>query len=307
MSLSLPPLVPGGMPLLGHLRAFYRDRMQVLRRGYTACGPMFRLRLGPQSMVVLVGPTYHEFFFEQTDKTLAMDRAYRFLIPMFGEPVTVVAGPQAYQEQRLVYGELFSSRNMAGYVALMAQEVQAWLDTLGVEGTFELVAACEQLAQHIAAHAFLGTDFRQRFNEPFWHLFRDLVAGMDFFFPPHLPLPKFRRRDRARRQLHAMLRPLLAARRAHPHAHDDFLRTLIEARHTDGRPWSDTLIMSFILSLMFAGYETTAAQTSWALILLLQHPDYLSHLRAEQDAVLLPGPGIDLETLRQLPHVVWAL
>ncbi len=112
MSLSLPPLVPGGMPLLGHLRAFYRDRMQVLRRGYAACGPIFRLRLGPQSMVVLVGPTYHAFLFEQTDKKLAMDRAYRFFVPMFGEPVTVVAGPQAYREQRPVYGEVFSSRNM---------------------------------------------------------------------------------------------------------------------------------------------------------------------------------------------------
>ena len=44
---------------------------------------------------------------------------------------------------------------------------------------------------------------------------------------------------------------------------------------------------------MFAGYETTAAQTSWALILLLQHPDYLGHLCAEQDAVMhlaLPSP-----------------
>ena len=77
MLLSLPPLLPGGMPLLGHLPAFYRDRMQVLRRGYAACGPIFRLRLGPQSMVVLVGPTYNAFFFEHTDNTLAMDRAYQ--------------------------------------------------------------------------------------------------------------------------------------------------------------------------------------------------------------------------------------
>ena len=120
---SLPSLLPGGMPLLGHLRAFYRDRTQVLNRGYTACGPMFRLRLGPQSMVVLVGPTYHAFFFEQTDKKLAMDRAYRFSARVRGT-VTFIASPQAYREQRPVYGELFSSRNMAGYVAIMAQEVQ---------------------------------------------------------------------------------------------------------------------------------------------------------------------------------------
>jgi sterol 14alpha-demethylase len=145
MPLPLPPLLPSGIPLLGHLRAFYRDRMQVLQRGYAVCGPLFRLRLGPQSLVVLVGPTYHEFFFEHTDTKLAMDRAYRFIGPMFGEPVSIVAGPQAYREQRPVYGEIFSSRHMDGYVAIMAQEVQAWLDTLGAEGTFELAAACEQL------------------------------------------------------------------------------------------------------------------------------------------------------------------
>ncbi len=307
MPLPLPPLVPGGMPLLGHLPAFYRDRMQVLRHGYAVCGPIFRLRLGPQSVVVLVGPTYHEFFFEHTDTTLAMDRAYRFLAPMFGEPVGVVAGPQAYREHRLVYGELFSSRNIARYVTIMAQEVQAWLDTLGPEGTFELVAAFEQLTQHIAAHAFLGMDFRQRFNEPFWHLFGDLVASLDFFLPPQLPLPKFRRRERAKRQLHAMLRPCLAERRASPEAHADFLQTLVEARYSDGRSWSDTLVLSFILSLMFAGYETTAAQASWALILLLQHPEYLSHMRAEQAAILPPGQALDVEILRQLPHVAWAL
>src|SRR5215831_9002274 len=94
MPLPLPPLLSGGVPLLGHLHAFYRDRMQVLQRGYALCGPIFRLRLGPQSMVVLVGPPYHEFFFEHTDNTLAIDRAYRFIAPMFGEPVSVVAGPQ---------------------------------------------------------------------------------------------------------------------------------------------------------------------------------------------------------------------
>src|SRR5262245_15846474 len=145
MPLPLPPLLPGGMLLLGHLPAFYRDRMQVLQRGYDLCGPIFRLRLGPQSLVILVGPTYHEFFFEHTDSTLAMDRAYRFVGPMFGEPVGMVASPQAYREQRPVAGEIFSSRNMAGYVAIMSQEVQAWLDTQGAEGTLEMVAVCEQL------------------------------------------------------------------------------------------------------------------------------------------------------------------
>jgi sterol 14alpha-demethylase len=142
------------------------------------------------------------------------------------------------------------------------------------------------LRPHIAVHAFLGAEFRQGVDETFWHLFRDLLAGLDPILPPELPLPKFRRRDRAKRQLHALLQPLLAERRAHPGpagAHNDFLQTLVEARYADGRAWTDSLI------------------------LLLQHPDYLWQVRAEQDALWPPEHGIDLETLRRCVHLSWAL
>ena len=156
---------------------------------------------------MLIGPHYHQRFFEETDHALSMAQAYKSLVPMFGEPVGVTAAPEDYQEQRAIFLELFKSANMEGYVQVMVQEVQAWLATLGDSGSFEVVDSCQRLAHHRATHAFLGAEFRQCLAEPFWHLFHDLVAGMDAVLPPSLPLPRFLRRDRARRQMHAMLRP----------------------------------------------------------------------------------------------------
>jgi sterol 14-demethylase len=301
-----PPAMPG-LPVLGNLLEFNRDRYGLLQRGYDTLGPIFSLRLGPKRAAVLIGPTYHQVFFEETDHILSMGQAYKFLVPMFGEPVGVTAAPEDYQEQRAILLELFKSAKMEGYVQVMAQEVQAWLETLGESGTFEVVESCQRLAQQIAAHAFLGSEFRQHLDEPFWHLFHDLVAGMDAVLPPSLPLPRFLRRDRARRQMHAMIRPLIAERRGPSGKHHDFLQTLVEARYADGRPLTEALIVSFIISLMFAGHETTAGQASWGLIQLLQHPDYLRVVLEEQAHALPRGQPITLETLRHVPHLIWAL
>jgi sterol 14alpha-demethylase len=301
-----PPAMPG-LPVLGNLLEFNRDRYGLLRRGYDTLGPIFSLRLGPKRAAVLIGPPYHQVFFGETDHTLSMGQAYQFLVPMFGEPVGVTAAPEDYQAQRAIFLELFQGARMEGYVQVMAQEVQAWLETLGDSGTFEVVDSCQRLAQQIAAHAFLGAEFRQRLAEPFWHLFHDLVAGMDAVLPPSLPLPRFLRRDRARRRMHAMLRPLIAERRGSSGKRQDLLQTLVEARDADGRPWSEALIVSFIISLMFAGHETTSGQASWGLIQLLQHPDYLRVVVEEQAHALPPGQPLTLETLRHLPHLMWAL
>jgi sterol 14alpha-demethylase len=302
----IPPAMPG-LPVLGNLLEFNRDRYGLLQRGYDTFGPIFSLRLGPKRAAVLIGPQYHQRFFEETDHTLSMAQAYKFLVPMFGEPVGVTAAPEDYQKQRAIFLELFKSTHMEGYVQVMAQEVQAWLATLGASGTFEVVDSCQRLAQHIAAHAFLGAVFRQRLADPFWHLFHDLVAGMDAVLPPSLPLPRFLRRDRARRQMHAMLRPWIAERREASGQPQDFLQTLVEARDADGRPLTDALIVSFIISLLFAGHETTSGQASWGLIHLLQHPAYLRVVVEEQAHALPPDQPLTLETLRRLPHLLWAL
>jgi sterol 14-demethylase len=141
----------------------------------------------------------------------------------------------------------------------------------------------------------------------FWHLFGTLVAGIDPILPPHLPLPRFLRRDRARRQMHAMLRPLIAERRSNSGAQEDFLQTLVEATDAAGCPLTEAWIISLMIALVFAGHETTSGQASWALIQLLQHPEYLQIVLEEQAHVFPPGTRLTLERLRQLPHLSWAL
>jgi sterol 14-demethylase len=306
MQKRTPPAMPG-LPVVGNLLDFYRDRGGLLRRGYEQLGPVFGLRLGPKRAAVLIGPDHTGLFFAETDGRLSMQEAYKFVIPMFGEPVGFAGGPEVYRAQRPIYLELFKGKHMPGYVRVMAEEVHAWLDSLGESGEFEVVSTFERVTRHVAAHAFLGSDFRRRTGDAFWALFQDLIAGIDPVLPPWLPLPRFLRRDRARRKLHRMMSELIAERRADPGAHRDSFQDFLGAKLSDGAPLSDRLIIAIMLSLIFAGHETTSAQGSWALIQLLQHPEYLRRVRAEVDGVLSAAPGVDLTVLRELKHLAWAL
>ena len=50
---TLPPLVSGALPLVGHAAQFLRDQLRLLERGYAEHGDIFRLRLGRRLAVVI--------------------------------------------------------------------------------------------------------------------------------------------------------------------------------------------------------------------------------------------------------------
>ena len=64
----------------------------------------------------------------------------------------------------------------------------------------------------------------------------------------------------------------------------DVLAILLQARYDSGESMPDTDIADELLSLLAAGYETTAATLAWAVERLRRRPQLLSQLTAEADA-----------------------
>jgi sterol 14-demethylase len=159
----------------------------------------------------------------------------------------------------------------------------------------------------VAGAALMGRAFQESVGPEFWDLYADLGRAIDPVLPPELPLPKFRRRDRARARLRQILAPILAERRQHPDRYDDFLQDFVDSRYQDGAPVEDEVLLALMLGLTFAGHETTAGQGAWTIIQLLQHPAYLDQVQAEIEQVLPPGTRIDMAVLGQLKHVEWAV
>ena len=64
----------------------------------------------------------------------------------------------------------------------------------------------------------------------------------------------------------------------------DVLAILLRARYDNGETMSDAHIADELLTLLAAGYETTATTLAWAVERLRRHPKLLSELTAEVDA-----------------------
>ena len=305
--LPTPPVLSGAKPGIGHLLEFNKNRAGLILRGVEEAGQVFTIKLGPQNVAVLIGPEYHRTFFMETDKKLNISTPYKFLRASFGE-VLFIAGHDEYLRQRPFVTQAFRREKMAYYITIMEREVQKWLDTLGEDGQFEVVETMGWLTQNVAGSALMGDRFMAEAGPEFWDLYADLGKALDPVLPPNLPLPKFWRRDKARARMAEIIKPILEERRANPDAYDDFLQDFVQSRYADtDDPIEDEVLRNLRLGLMFAGHETTAGQAAWNIILLLQHPDFLSLVREEIDRHAPYGQPVTGRTLHALTHMGYAV
>ena len=77
------------------------------------------------------------------------------------------------------------------------------------------------------------------------------------------------------------IRDLIARKKADPQ--DDILTALIQAREDDGAKLSEDELISMVMLLVVAGYETTVHLITNSILTLLQHPDQFAMLQANRD------------------------
>ncbi|MDP2340632.1 MAG: cytochrome P450 [Deltaproteobacteria bacterium] len=299
---TTPPLLPG-LPLLGNALQFRNDPLALFRSGYEKLGPVFGIKLAFQPAVVLVGAERIRFFFEQTDAALSMSEVYQFLVPILGGRVLFTAEPDEYAEQKRIMLPAFQGKKLKSYVGAMATEVSAWLDTLGERGEFELIDVAEKLTMNMVSRAVFGDLFRERLGDDFQQLFVDLSGGLEFVLPTNLPLPRFRRRDRALKKLQTVLGQVVAERRKNPDAYDDFLQVLVGATYMNEAQIPDDKVVMMLVGMLFGGRENTAGHLAWCVVQLLKHAPWLEKVRAEVDANLAPTDTPDYDKLRALTNL----
>jgi sterol 14-demethylase len=296
----LPPLVSGSLPLVGHAPAFLRDELQLLERGYREHGEIFRLRLGPRPAVILAGPRRAHWIFQETDHRLAIGPSLAFTRRLFGPDFYFLAETDEYQHQRETLLPLFRARMTAGHLAIMERRCAEFMARLGDSGTFDLPQEMNQLVLGVIMEAFLGADFARHMPPTVALDFRDFIRGLDPITPGWVPAPHLLRARRARDRLRRAAGSLVRARRREPVDPPDFLQALTMARALDGTPVTDQWVVQMALGVTFAGHDSTTGHISWALIDLLQHPEELEKVLAEQDRVLPAGAPLDTSAVHRM-------
>jgi sterol 14-demethylase len=305
---AAPPVASGRLPWLGHLLAMRRDPLALLRRVHEECGAAGEIDLAGHRIVLFYGAAAQEAFFRAPDAHLDQAAAYPFMKPIFGPGVVFDATPE--QRKQAMRNRSLRDQFMRGHAEMIAAETERMLAGFGEKGEFDLLDFMAELTIYTSSACLIGKEFRDELDSDIYRLFYDLERGTDAiaYVNPDLPLPAFRKRDRARRQLVARLGEIFERRERAGSSSQDLFAVLRRLRDAEGRPrFSTDVITGMFISMMFAGHHTTSVSTSWALIELLRHPEWFSRVVAELDALYADGRSVSYQALREIPLLECAL
>jgi sterol 14-demethylase len=253
-------------------------------------------------MILFTGPEAQEALFRLPDEVLSPNAAYKMMVPVFGEGVAYGAEPARMAEQmHMLYPALRNNR-MRTYTEIVAKETLDIIEDWGEAGEIEASAFFGMLTNFTSSSCLLGTEFRNEMSEEFAKVYYDLERGIVAwgYIHPHLPIPAFRRRDRARARLGDMVSEIVEKRKQSGYRGEDFLQTLMDSEYSDGSKLSDHEITGMLVAAMFAGHHTSSVTTAWTLIELLRHPRFLEEVQREIRARYAEDESYDFHSLRDL-------
>ena len=305
-----PPTPPGHW-LWGNLPEVRRDMPQALRDITTAHGGLTRLRMGPASLYLVADPDLiHEVLVTRAGEFRKSNRTRQSIGWHLGDGLVTLEGAAHRRHRRIMQPAMHTSRIAAQadtIVDLARRRVDAWAP--GAE--LDLLTEMADLTLRIVCAALF--DLRSTEDERLIPAVHDFAASLNwatgraFPLPPWVPSAGNRRARATINTLDAHVYALIARRRTSAVASSDLLSMLLSARDADtGAPLSDVEIRDELMTVFFAGHETSAAVLTWALHLLDAYPAVAAALRAELSRVLgdRPATMADLAGLSLLGRVV---
>ncbi|TXS52496.1 cytochrome P450 [Streptomyces sp. uw30] len=302
-------VAPGIFPTVAHGIALFRRPLDFLK-SLPAHGDLVEVRLGPLRAWAVCHP---ELVHQVLMDARTFDKGgplYDRLRTLLGDGIGTCPH-QAHRRQRRLLQPGFRKARVADQTELMGEEAESvcreWRagQEVDVSATMLTLSArvigrvlfSDSLDAATAAevHSCLVTIVRG--------LFLRTVVPVEALF--RVPTPANRRFRHASARLRAIVDAAIAERRRGTPSsdRDDLLEVLLSAARSDGEGAAITEqeVRSQVLTLIFAGAETTSLCLASAFDLLARHPEDEHRLHCEVDAVLAEGrpPGRD-----ELPRLV---
>ncbi len=304
------PPGPRGHVLFGSAPDIQRNPTQVylaLARHY---GDIVRIRF-------VLWPTYMVFHPDDVKHVLQDNHqnynkdvyTYHALKPFVGEGLITNNG-QPWLRQRRLIQPVFHRKHLATFGTLMSDATVAmlkqWESYIQQDQPLDIAAEMMRLTLQIVGQVLFQVDLSDQAaqaGQAFTTLNKLLSDYIHAPFPPlSVPTPRNRRLQGARHALDAVVDGIITEHRLQNADTGDLLARLLLARDEEtGEGMSDRQVRDEVMTLLFAGHETTANALSWTWYLLSQHPDVEQRLRTELDEVL-GGHQPTMDDLPNLPY-----
>jgi cytochrome P450 len=289
------PFPPGDTRFsLGRTRRFANDPLPLLLDSYERFGPVFTLRLFHGNVVFMLGPAANHYItVSHATNFTWRESHFRDLIGLMGDGLLTIDG-DFHRRSRLIMLPGFHRERIAASVEVMVGETNAALDHLAAGEGIDLYTWTRRLALRIAMRALFGLD-------PDGETARAVDAAglfeqaLSFFSSEYAlrmlrgPYTPWARLQQAARSLDELIYAEISSRRASGARGEDILSLLLDAHDEDANTLTDLQIRDEVMTLMFAGHDTTTSTVAFMFYELAHHPEIVARLQAEQDSELVDG------------------
>lgn len=310
----LPPTV-SGIPLIGNAAAFLSAQgipIEFLRTAQHTYGDLYHFKVLNQSFYLVADPDLaREILLERISDFPKLETNLekpRGLARFLGQGI-LTAQYEEWRPQRKVIQPLMHAKYIAQYADTMAQMGMQLLASWQGGTARDIHADMTLVTMWIIARTMFGIDLQDSASleevasEAQKIVIADLLS----------PLPAWLTgRDEKTNQLNSILTGLVTRfvtehQKRDSTERNDLLALLLASRDENGQAMSDELLRDNILTMFFAGHETTANTLTWAFYYLAQYPEVLAELQKEVDAVLSGERLPNFDDLGRLPYTLMVI
>jgi len=292
---AIVPFPPGETSFsLARTRRFADDPLPLLLEAYERFGPIFTLRLFHGNVVFMLGPAANHYItVSHASNFTWRESHFRDLIGLMGDGLLTIDG-EFHRRSRLIMLPAFHREHIAASAQAVVHETTRALDELTPGASIDLYAWTRRLAVRVAMRALFGVDpdGEQARSIDAAELFEEALSFYSTEYFMRILRGRFSpwaRLQRAARKLDTLIYSEISRRRATGERGLDILSLLLDAHDEDGNTLSDLQIRDEVMTLLFAGHDTTTSTVSFMFYELARQPHLVARLLAEQDAQLSAG------------------
>ncbi len=298
-------LPPGPSSALWQTIQYTRDAYGWLYRMRDTYGDIFICRMMNGTAVVVGSPAGAQAIFGADPDTF-VPFAADAIKPLIGSNSILFLTGQRHRRERRLLTPPFHGERMRAYGEIIRNA------TLGatshwVAGTpMAFQATSQAISLEVIIRAVFGIEEQGRVDETRNKIIRfaDQLNPALLFFPflqrkfgGYGPWARF---ERVKKEVMALLQGEIDGRRRATDPGSDILSLMLAARHEDGTAMSDEELRDELVTLVFAGHETTGIALAWAIYWLLRNPECMNRLLDEIDSL---GQDPSPEALARLPYL----